>query len=402
MNCRMCGGKTSKVGSSSILKRILRYAEKAINLSDVLTEIQDRRYFPQIATSTVVQHSLTMFLARVGSLNSFEQISKSTKRQGSLCFRAPSADSMGRICASIISDSIRDGLHSAYASLKQKKALQSPSHGLIALVLDGHESHASKKRVCDGCMMRKLADGKVQFYHRNVTAQLVFKDFAILIDAEPQMPGENELITASRLYDRVVVNYPRAFDVVLADALYCNEPFFKQVVASGKHAIVVLKDDRRYVYQDADFYLSHTPVEKVFETKKVLVRHFNGAERSLRAVESEERSVNGTTTRWLWLTTLPSIRANLETVVKLGHARWTIENNAFNELSNRWHSDHVYKHDPDAILNFWLICMLAQMIFLTFFWRNLKPCIRMRFSMLHISRQIQAALYSETILFTPP
>jgi hypothetical protein len=405
----MFGGRTSRAGSFSILRRILRYAEKVLNLPEILAEIQDRRSFPQIATSTVVANSITMFLARIGSLNGLEQISKSSKKNSCLGSSAPSADSMGRICASIVSDSLRGAIHSTYSSLKQRKALPAPSHGLVALVLDGHESHASKKRTCDSCLKRNLADGSEQFYHRNVTAQLVFRDFAILIDAETQNPGENELTAAARLYARVVAKYPRAFDVVLADALYCNEPFFSQVLDSGKDAIVVLKDERRLVYQEALERLSSIPSKLLFETKQVERHckevqglHVDGIERSLRVVESEERSVTGTTSKWLWITTLATIRADLKSVVTLGHARWTIENNAFNELSNRWGSDHVYKHDPDAILNFWLICMLAQMIFLSFFWRNLKATLRRKFTMQHIARQIQAALYSETTLFTPP
>ena len=409
MNCRMYGGRTSRAGRFSILGRILRYAEKVLNLPDIVAEIQDRRSFPQISTATVVANSITMFLARIGSLNGLEQISKNSKKNGTLGASPPSADSMGRICASIMSDSLRQALRSAYSSLKRMKALQAPSHGLIALVLDGHESHTSKKRPCSGCLKRNLADGSEQFYHRNVTAQLVFRDFAILIDAETQLPGENELTAAARLYARVVTNYARAFDVVLTDALYCNEPFLSQVLASGKDAIVVLKDERRLVYQEALERLSSVPAKLISETKRVERHckevqnlHVNGIQRSLRVIESEERSVNGTTSKWLWLTTLATIRADLKSVVTLGHARWSIENTAFNELSNRWHSDHVYKHDPDAILNFWLICMLAQMIFLSFFWRNLKAPLRLRFSMTYIARQIQAPLYSETILFTPP
>jgi hypothetical protein len=52
---------------------------------------------------------------------------------------------------------------------------------------------------------------------------------------------------------------------------------------------------------------------------------------------------------WMWATNLPPSLASTELVVRLGHARWDIENFGFNELVNGWHADHVYKHDPDAI-----------------------------------------------------
>jgi hypothetical protein len=48
----------------------------------------------------------------------------------------------------------------------------------------------------------------------------------------------------------VIPAYPRAFDLVLADALYAQVPFFNFLLAHGKHALVVLKDERRNLYQD--------------------------------------------------------------------------------------------------------------------------------------------------------
>ena len=74
----------------------------------------------------------------------------------------------------------------------------------------------------------------------------------LLLDHEPQRPGEQEVETALRfLLARVIPAYPRAFDVVLADALYAEAPFFNFLLAHGKHALVVLKDERRNLYQDA-------------------------------------------------------------------------------------------------------------------------------------------------------
>ena len=41
----------------------------------------------------------------------------------------------------------------------------------------------------------------------------------LLLDHEPQRTGEDEVTTALRLLVRVIGSYPRAFDLVLADAL---------------------------------------------------------------------------------------------------------------------------------------------------------------------------------------
>ena len=96
---------------------------------------------------------------------------------------------------------------------------------------------------------------------------------------------------------------------------------------------------------------------------------------------------------WFWVTTLPKVTAPTGTVVQLGHGRWTIENQGFNETSNRWHADHVYRHQANAILVFWLMTMLAYNLFTVFYRRNLKPAVRTAYDMLQIARMITAELY---------
>ena len=56
-----------------------------------------------------------------------------------------------------------------------------------------------------------------------------------------QLPKEDEVATAIRLLRRVLALYPRAFDLVLADALYARADFFNFLPAHRKHALVVLK-----------------------------------------------------------------------------------------------------------------------------------------------------------------
>jgi len=67
---------------------------------------------------------------------------------------------------------------------------------------------------------------------------------------------------------------------------------------------------------------------------------------------------------------------------------WAIENEGFNELSTRQHSDHVYRHHPQAMLVFLLLSMICCNVLLAFYQRDLKPALRDSVSMLHISRLI--------------
>ena len=79
---------------------------------------------------------------------------------------------------------------------------------------------------------------------------------------------------------------------------------------------------------------------------------------------------------WIWVTTLSAAQAPTGLVVRLGHARWDIENYGFNELANAWHADHVYKHQANAIEAFTLMAFLAYNLFHAFLARNVKPPLR--------------------------
>ena len=90
-----------------------------------------------------------------------------------------------------------------------------------------------------------------------------------------------------------------------------------------------------------------------------------------------------------------------QAVVDMGHDRWSIENQGFNELVNRWHAAHVYKHHPTALLVFFLLAMLCLNVFMAFYCRNLKPAVRRTVSMLHVGQLIAAELYT-SIRGPPP
>ena len=175
-----------------------------------------------------------MFLTRVGSLNGLEQLKQSSALREFLGAELPSADTIGRVFGLIDPNTIRNVNRELYGQLKRNKALEILEHGLTPVNFDGHETHNTYMRHCDGCLERIINKGtdseRIQYYHRHVTAQLVFRNFSMLLDAEPQLPGEDEIACAIRLFERVIVNYPRAFDVVVADALYSISNFFNLVL----------------------------------------------------------------------------------------------------------------------------------------------------------------------------
>jgi hypothetical protein len=388
------------------------------DLSSALSGVTDSRIRPQHATIVGVSSILFMCLARLGSLNSLEQLKgKSAWLKENLKEALPSADTLGRIVSRIDTVTLREVNHHLYDCLKRSKAFELRAHGLTAVVIDGHESHASYLRCCDGCLKRRISKGteseRIQYYHRNVTAQLIFSNCRFQLDAEPQLPGEDEVACAIRLLDRIVVDYPRAFDVVIADALYARSDFFNRVIEHKKDVLTVLKDERRELMKDVDGLFANKEPTYIFTgskgaqiecwdaegfqswtqvSKPVRVVRTREKKKPIcrqRAGETEEPPVS----LWTWVTTLSPHRARTQTVVEIGHSRWSIENEGFNELVNQWHANHVYVHEPTAILNFWLMTMIACNLFRAFYLRNLKPEYRKKNSMLHVARRIMSELY---------
>jgi hypothetical protein len=375
--------------------------------------IADSRKFPQIPTAVVAKGIFIMCLGRLGSLNALEQLGRHGGLRKRISGAVPSADSIGRIADLIASDTIRAINQRFYRQLKRNKALEAPRHGLMALIVDGHESHASYKRHCSGCLTREIGEPgakRTQYYHRNVTALLVAADYCFLLDAEPQEPGEWEVECAIRLLERILKNYPRAFDVVVADALYAVSNFFKFLLEHNKDVITVLKQEQRDLFQHAEQFFADSGPSGEYTTGGTRIKVWDGCgfvswsqvNEKVRVVKTEEttrvtRQLDGKTetikSSWMWVTTLSPVRAGAKEVVQIGHSRWNVENQGFNELANQWHSDHVYKHSSGAILNFWLMTLLAANIFNVFFFRNLKASLRQAFTKQHIAQLITSELY---------
>lgn len=378
-----------------------------------MEDITDDRQFPRILPGVVARGALIMNLARLGSLNALEGVKAAPFWARWLGAPLPSADSIGRICAGMDPATIRRVSGQIYHQLKRNKALSPPWHGLIALALDGHESHASYRRHCDGCLRREIqtAQGpKTQYYHRNVTAVLLTDQLPFLLDSEPQLPGEDEVACALRLLARVLRHFPRAFDVILGDGLYTDPRLFNFALEHGKDALTVLKDERRDLIQDARaLFQGLTPKEFSRGATSVTCWDLEGfaswpqVKAPVRVLASREATkvrrqlddrTEEVTSEWLWVTTLSPARAATAAAVALGHSRWEIENKGFNEAVTYWHADHVYKHDDSAILVFWLLCMIACNVFHAFFRCNLKPALKAKTSMLMLGRLMLAELFA--------
>ena len=395
-----------------MLDRIWGYGCKVYNLEALLGAITDRREKGRIPTKAAVIPAFFMHLCRLGSLNALREMKGTRLWRRLTGWPLPSQKAFGYIFARLNLDPLREALFALYHKLRRNKAL-----GLVAgfqvAAMDGHELNASYKRCCEQCLTRKVktAHGvKVQYYHRVVTLQLLGPKFQLLLDLELERPHEGEVAAAMRLLRRAMQRLPRAFWVVSLDALYAKAPVIKLLLKHKKDAIVVLKDERRSLLQDARG-LFQAVAPKEFKRGNTTYQQWDidGFEtwgqvgRPMRVVRSLERRivrerVGGKWQKsikehdWIWATTLSPHQASTESIVALGHARWRIENQGFNELTTYWHMNHMYRHDPNAIMGLVLTLALAFNLFHAFWALNLKPQARQRHTKIHWAKSIEASL----------
>jgi len=260
----------------------------------------------------------------------------------------------------------------------------------------------SRHRSCAQCPRRKIkvGDKKVtEYYHRGVVCHLIGFELAIPLDLELIRPGENEVWAAKRLLERVFYNYSRFFDVVVADALYMESPFFNFCLERGKHIIAVLKANHGTLLEDAQGLFSDMEPKKWamercsikywqaegfrIESINVPLRVLHTEETHYKRQRKAGRWVENTETQsWWWATTIAEKQLSTRQLYEAGHKRWDIENGNFNTLGRDWALNHCFKHNPTAIVNFLLTLFIAYVLLQSFYHRHLKPEMRKLFGTL--------------------
>lgn len=358
----------------------------------------DSRQKPQIPAAVFPKALLLLWLCRLPSLNALEQCGRRGAGRRFLRHAMPGADQLANLSECLDVAALRAILGRMYKRLVRNKVLR-PLRGHRLAVVDGHEINCSYRRCCPQCQTRVLtvnAQERTQYFHRAVVLQLIGPGFRLLLDFELLGAHEDEGSAAMRLIERVIQAYPRAFDILLGDGLYPQARLFALLRRHGKHALVVLKDERRDLLVDARALFGPNP-HQTYAIGSTQYQCWDLAQldswpsypENVRVVRSLEtttiRERIGTrrverqqTCEWIWVTTLPVAEVSTATIVCFGHERWRIENEGFNELCTHWHADHYFHHHATSITGLWLLLFMAHALFHCFL-RNLKPCVRKDF-----------------------
>jgi len=409
------------------LAQFLHYAQKVFGLKTRLRAIGDRRPFPEVATLPVV---LCLVLGVVMRIGSYLDLSQQTQRRRwrRLCgLKAPLSDDVfAYVTERLYLEDLRQQLVGIAKTLKQNKALESCKiQGLLFLSLDANEHFASRSRCCPGCCQRQVEvlepDGQkrkvTEYYHRYVFAQINGPKINVLLDVEPIRPGEDECAAALRLLGRVRRLYgPRFFDGISADAWYAKGPFLRTVHKLGWSWVVVLKRQDMEVYQKAQQLsrgqkpgLAFEDQERKRQVQLWDVKDLEFSDQcgqSVRVVRSEEQWIEkrvrggrkeskARSTKWSWAASAELDGYAPSLIYRAGHRRWGIENKAFNELTQAYHLEHCYHHEPISMLAQMLILMLGFTLFTAFAQLQSKLVVMGKLTAKALAKELDLALEAD-------
>jgi hypothetical protein len=377
------------------LAQFLGYLTKVFHFGRAARAVRCCRPYPAIPTRCLF---LSMVLGVVVRAGSYLDLSQQTKRRGwqhLIHWNKPiSDDAFHYVSERFYLADLRQTLVQANKTLKANKALESCKiNGLLFLSLDANEHFQSRSRCCACCCQREIqqtdAQGQkqtlIEYYHRYVFAQINGPKLNVLLDLEPIRPGEGEAEAALRLLGRIRRIYGvRFFDAISVDSWYVQGPFLKAVEKLGWPWVVVLKQERMEVFQEARALSAGQKPAGEFEDqardRQVKLWEVNDLDFSesyggkVRVVRSEEswverRVIGGKrvhqprTSHWWWMVSQGLRVYPCKAIYEGGHRRWGIENKAFNELTRFYHLEHCYHHEPVAMLAQMLILMLGFLLF---------------------------------------
>ena len=360
------------------LAQALHYFQKVFGLKTRLRAVQDQRPQAKIQTLSVL---LCLFLGVFTRVSSYLDLAQQTQRRRwrRLCHlkAAVGDDLFGYVTERLDAEDLRQGLAGCVKTLKQNKALESCKiNGLLFASLDANEHFASRSRCCPDCCQRQVQetgpDGQkrkvTEYYHRYVFAQINGPKINALLDVQPIRPGEEECASALRLLGRLRRIYgPRFFDAITADAWYAKGPFLRAARKLGWAWVVVLKREDMEVFQEARQWTQNQQ---------------QGGRRQRQPRQS----------LWVWAASAELDGYPARMIYQAGHRRWGIENKAFNELTQGYHLEHCYHHEPASMLAQMLILIWAFLLFTAFAQLHSKLIVLEKITAKALAQQLNLAL----------
>lgn len=343
--------------------------------------------------SELILGGIMMSVFKSGSRNAFDQDRKdplfSENYTRVFKLKLPSCDAIDDVMRAISTNELEQlkcqVLHSLLAKRVLHKFRFQNQYFMISVDATGIASYSSD--YCGECTSKTSKNGNTTYFHHVLEAKLVTtNDMAFSIGTEWIRNSEQgeydkqdcELNAFKRLAAKLKKEFPRLPILILVDALYANEPFFKICIEHGWEFIVTFKDGNLpSVHQEIDLLppsaRKHAErlipgANKSFKKQNYTYIDnidYKGIALSYVKCEEQIQSPNAED-KIKTFTHLSSIKAcakNYERISCSGRLRWVIEN-SFDYLKNHgYNMKHKYSRVSfTALRNYYQCMMIAHMI----------------------------------------
>lgn len=277
-------------------------------------------------------------------------------------------------------------------------------NGQYVISLDGVETHHSKEKSCDNCLIRTHKKGTpeewIEYYHREVVLTIVGPSGSFFIDAETISPkysetGKDSETTAAkrllaRLHENKILKY---FSILVVDALYAKATFIQLVESYNLIPVIRIKQENYNIIKDVNVLKENVKFSKKYvDNQKDLeyqYREFNNLTSwasypgTLRIVEIKgkyfKKKKNKNYHAYWVMPMERSLSLSMELIRIIGHLRWKEELNTFRSLKQNFEIQHTTHHHPVSISIVFLLKCLFHAILSLYLIRKLNPFSNKRY-----------------------
>lgn len=263
------------------LRELLGIASEC-GIPESFSQLPDERKHPSYQIGVIFGAVLIMFLCQFESMDSFfKDCSTETCLKNIFGKKGPKTDAVRRVLIKTKPEDMNPIMWRIVKYFFENSDMVDAARigGYLVAAFDGHEYGKTKKKKPDKySLSRKLKSGATETFRRAVVCATVGGDLNTILGMtflerakDSAKKDEGELTGGKRLILELIEKLgPGFIDILVADALYLNAPFFNTVKgfvdAEGKpipvelrkdngiELVVRLKDKRRKIYKNAKNY----------------------------------------------------------------------------------------------------------------------------------------------------
>lgn len=338
--------------------------------------------------SDALMSAVAMFSLKDKTLYAFDDLRHDEVRQRNLrqlygIMQAPCDTQLRSILDQVNPHDLRPAFRSIHQELQKQGVLERyRCLGKYLVSLDGTGLYSSGSIHCPECCSKHHRNGETTYYHQLLAAVLVHPDQSTVLPLFPEAitrrDGRNkndcEHHAGQRLIPDIRQAFPRLEMIALQDALACNGPHIKHLLANRFSFIITAKPK-------ANSLLLKTVLAGLAEGSTTEIEHtdkhgvvrgyrfknevpLNNAHPDLLVgfIDYWEQHPNGKTYTYACVTDLNLSAETVADIVRAGRSRWKVENETFNTLKNQGYNlEHNYGHGKKH-----LSTVFATLMMLTF------------------------------------